>query len=71
MVCLLLLLILTGCSGMEPYAPVNHRVEGPESGLFSGPEGDFVIYRKGDEAAENKEKISKKESESVDQQDKN
>ena len=46
MVCLLLLLILSGCSGMEPYAPVNHRVEGPESGLFSGAEGDFVIYQK-------------------------
>jgi len=74
MVCLLLLLILTGCSGMEPYAPVNHREEGPESGLFSGTEGDFVIYRKGDEVAtERKEKRSKKESESGsdDQQDKN
>ncbi|RLB73369.1 MAG: hypothetical protein DRH06_10650 [Deltaproteobacteria bacterium] len=67
--CLLLLLILTGCSGMEPYAPVNHRVEGPESGLFSGPEGDFIIYRKGEEAAtESKEKGNEEESESVDQQ---
>ncbi len=46
---LLLLLIISSCSGMEPYAPVNHREEGPESGLFSGPDGDFVIYRKTEE----------------------
>ena len=68
--CLLLLLILSGCSGIEPYAPVNHREEGPERGLFSGPAGDFVIYQKGDEAAtESKEK--KKEKESDDQPDEN
>ena len=46
---LLLLLVISSCSGMEPYAPVNHREEGPESGLFSGPDGDFVIYRKTEE----------------------
>ena len=69
MLCLLLL-ILSGCSGFEPYAPVNHREEGPESGLFSGPEGDFVIYQKGDETAtESKERRSEKESD--DQRDEN
>ena len=46
---LLLVLVISSCSGMEPYAPVNHREEGPESGLFSGSKGDFVIYRKTEE----------------------
>ena len=46
---LLLLLVISSCSGMEPYAPVNHREEGPESGLFSGSKGDFVIYQKNEE----------------------
>ncbi len=60
---LLLLLSLSGCSGIKPYAPVNHREEGPESGLFSGTEGAFVILRQGDSiATESKEKRGKKES---------
>ncbi len=38
-------LTLTAC-GMKPYENTNHREEGPESGLFSGPDGEWVLYRK-------------------------
>lgn len=40
------LLTLAGCSGMEPYEQYNQREEGPPSGLFSGPQGEFVIFRR-------------------------
>ena len=43
---LLALLIFSGCSGIEPLELTNTREEGPESGLFSGPQGEFVILRK-------------------------
>jgi len=39
----LLLLLLTGCSGIKPWHPPNHREEGPKGGLFSGPEGAWTI----------------------------
>ena len=39
-------ILLAGCAGMKPYEPRNNREEGPENGLFSGPEGEFVILRK-------------------------
>ena len=45
----LALLTIAGCSGIEPLELTNTREEGPEKGLFSGPEGEFVIYRKADE----------------------
>ena len=48
MLWLLALLVVTGCSGIEPLELTNTREEGPESGLFSGSEGEFVIYRKVD-----------------------
>lgn len=38
------LLALAGCAGMEPYDWRNHREEGPSSGAFSGPKGEFVIF---------------------------
>ncbi len=41
---LLALLFVAGC-GMEPYEPRNNREEGPERGLFTGEEGEFVIFR--------------------------
>jgi hypothetical protein len=31
---------------MEPYEPRDHREEGPKQGLFSGEEGEFVIFRR-------------------------
>ena len=43
------LLVIAGCSGIEPLELTNTREEGPEKGLFSGPDGEFVIYRKADE----------------------
>jgi hypothetical protein len=46
---LLALLIIAGCSGIEPLELTNTREEGPENGLFSGSGGEFVIYRKADE----------------------
>jgi len=46
MLWLLALLVVAGCSGIEPLELTNTREEGPEQGLFSGPDGEFVIYRK-------------------------
>ena len=46
---LVALLIIAGCAGIEPYEPRNNREEGPEKGLFTGSEGEFVIFRKADE----------------------
>ena len=46
---LLVALLVTGCAGIKPYEPRDHREEGPEKGLFTGSEGEFVIYRKADE----------------------
>lgn len=40
----LLLLVMTGCSGITPDGELrNNREEGPQQGLFSGPHGEFVI----------------------------
>ena len=46
---LVVALLVTGCAGIEPYEPRDHREEGPEKGLFSGSEGEFVSLRKADE----------------------
>jgi hypothetical protein len=45
----LVALLVTGCAGIEPYAPRDHREAGPERGLFSGADGEFVIYVREDE----------------------
>jgi len=38
------LLITSACSGITPESQLrNNREEGPERGLLSGPEGEFVI----------------------------
>lgn len=65
----LLLLFIAGCAGVETYEPVNHREEGPENGLFSGPGGEFVIYRK--EAIEEEETTDKEDKTSSGQPEKN
>lgn len=45
---LMLLLFTSGCSGITPDGQLrNNREEGPESGLFSGPDGEFVILAPG------------------------
>ena len=46
---LLVALLVAGCAGIKPYEPRDYRQEGPEKGLFSGSEGEFVIFRKTDE----------------------
>jgi hypothetical protein len=45
----LVLLVICGCSGIEPLELTNTREEGPEKGLFSGSDGEFVILRRADE----------------------
>ena len=40
---LVALLVIVGCSGIEPYEPRNNREEGPEKGLFTGSQGEWVI----------------------------
>lgn len=40
----LLVLALAAC-GMKPYQNPNHREEGGQYGLLTGPEGEWVIYR--------------------------
>ena len=46
---LLALIVVSGCSGIEPLELTNTREEGPEKGLFSGSDGEFVILRRTDE----------------------
>ena len=46
---LLVTLLVAGCAGMKPYKPHDYREEGPKRGLFTGSEGEFVIFRKIDE----------------------
>ena len=60
---LLALLAAAGCAGMEPYEPRNAREEGPEKGLFTGAEGEFVIFRRG-EAPKSEEEPESGEAES-------
>ncbi len=48
-------LVLTGCAGIEPYEPRNHREEGPEKGLFTGSDGEFTILRKAEEPEKDRE----------------
>jgi hypothetical protein len=60
------LLVISGCAGIQPYEPRDDREEGPEKGLFTGSEGEFVIFRKADEPKKDSEdKKSPTESESV------
>jgi len=47
---LLVALLVAGCAGIKPYEPRDNREEGMEKGLFTGSEGEFVIYRKVDES---------------------
>lgn len=48
---MLLTLSLTAC-GIEPYRNPDLREEGPARGLFTGPRGEWVIYRKIDTESE-------------------
>jgi len=52
---LLVALLVAGCAGIEPYEPRNNREEGPQKGLFSGSEGEFVIFRKANDPETDRE----------------
>jgi hypothetical protein len=40
---LLVALLAGGCAGIKPYEPRDYRQEGPERGLFTGSQGEWVI----------------------------
>jgi len=40
---LLIVVVMAACAGIEPYEPRNNREEGPEKGLFTGSQGEWVI----------------------------
>ena len=54
------LVFITSCAGITSYEPRNNREEGPEQGLFSGSEGEFVIFRKTDKPKTASEESEKK-----------
>ena len=65
-VSLVALLVIFGCAGIQPYEPRDNREEGPEKGIFTGSEGEFVIFRKADEPKkESEDKKSPGEPEST------
>ena len=62
---LVALLVVAGCGGIRPYEPRNYREEGPEKGLFTGSEGEFVILRKAEEptkGSEDKDSLNQAET---------
>jgi hypothetical protein len=61
----LVVLLTAGCAGIKPYDPRDYREEGMEKGLFTGSEGEFVIYRKADEPETGSE-AAKKPDETAD-----
>ena len=63
-------LLVAGCAGITPYEPRDHREEGPEKGLFTGSEGEFVIFRKADEPVTGSEAGKRSDEVPEDQQQK-
>ena len=53
-------LLITGCAGIEPYEPRDHREEGPEKGLFTESQGEFVIFRHGEAPKSEEEEDTRK-----------
>ena len=61
---LLIVVLMAGCAGIEPYEPPNNREEGPEKGLFTGSQGEWVILGpKAPETAAEEKKNGASESE--------
>jgi hypothetical protein len=61
---LLMVVVMAGCTGIEPYEPRNNREEGPEKGLFTGSQGEWVIVGpKAEETDAEKKKNGFQESE--------
>jgi hypothetical protein len=67
---LVALLVIAGCAGIQPYRPRDNREEGPEKGLFTGSEGEFVIFRKVD-VPETGSEADKRSDETVDAEQQN
>jgi len=42
-VLLLIVVVMAGCAGIEPYEPRNNREDGPKKGLFTGSQGEWMI----------------------------
>ncbi|MGD8500856.1 MAG: hypothetical protein PVJ86_09430 [Phycisphaerales bacterium] len=66
------LLVIAGCSAIEPYEPRDNREEGPQHGLFSGAQGEWVIFRieekpQPDSAEENSQDETKADEVEADQ----
>ena len=61
----LVALLVAGCAGIKPYEPRDNREVGMEKGLFTGSEGEFVIYRKAD-APETDSEVGKSSDETED-----
>jgi hypothetical protein len=55
-------MLVAGCSGIEPYDPPDYKESPPGSGLLTGKDGQFVIYRKADEPDEDIEPNKEKEA---------
>jgi len=53
-------LMFAGCAGITPYDPPEHGEQPPSRGLFSGADGEFVIYQKADEIDPDGEAIENK-----------
>jgi hypothetical protein len=65
------LLLIAGCVGIQPYHPPNHREEGPQKGLFTGAQGEWVILGpKAPQAGGEENKIGAPESETDREQNK-
>ena len=66
-VALMGVLLMSSCSGITPDGNLrNNREEGPESGLFSGPGGEFVIVAPTSEVSDDK-KVGGAEAEKIQQ----
>jgi hypothetical protein len=55
-VLLLMVVVMAGCAGIEPYEPRKNREEGPENGLFTGSQGEWVIVGPNEEETDPEEK---------------
>jgi hypothetical protein len=56
---LLVALLVAGCALIKPYEPRDYREEGLERGLYTGSEGEFVIFRKADEPETGSEAVER------------
>ena len=65
-VLLLIVVVVAGCSGIEPYESRNNREEGPQKGLFTGSQEEWVIL--GPKAAETGAEEKKRPEKTADEE---